>query len=159
MRIKKGTHAPFRLPELVNDARLAAVVNFKRNCVYDIGISDQADINKLFGIGYFPSHHNNSVRFGWRYVKEMDAIEILAYWYAKKKRQHASLCFVKLESCYLYILNIVNNGHILSVYDGSVQIGHYVISDVKGGMGYLLRPYFGGNQKAPHDMDIEIDWL
>lgn len=161
MVIKKGTHAPFRLPELLMDQqRLAAKVLFTRSCVYDIGIEDQADINKLFGIGYFPSHHKNSVRFGWRYVIELDAMEIMAYWYSKGERKWQHICFISLEKEYLYILNILEVGHTLDVYDNTKKIGNFVVSDVGGrDFGYLLRPYFGGNQTAPHDMEIKIEWM
>lgn len=161
MVIKKGAHAPFRLPELLMDQqRLAAKVMFTKSCVYDIGIEDQADINKLFGIGYFPSYHKNSVMFGWRYVIDMDVIEIMAYWYSKKECNWIHVCFVSLEKEYLYILNILEIGHTLDVYDNTKKIGNFVVSDVGGrSIGYLLRPYFGGNQKAPHDMKIEIEWM
>lgn len=161
MVIKKGTHAPFRFPELLFDQqRLAAKVVFTRTCAYDIGIKDQADINKLFGIGYFPSHHKNSVRFGWRYVIELDAIEVMAYWYSKGERKSNHICFVSLEKEHLYILNIMEVGHILDVYDNAKKIGNFVIGDVPGrSIGYLLRPYFGGNQTAPHDIEIKIDWM
>lgn len=161
MVIKKGTHAPFRLPELLLDQqRLAAKVVFTNSCAYNIGIKDQADINKLFGIGYFPSHHKNSVRFGWRYVIELDAIEMFAYWYSNKERKSHHLCFVSLEKEHLYILNIMEIGHTLTIYDNTKTIGSFVIGDVLGrSFGYLLRPYFGGNQKAPHDIEIKIDWM
>jgi len=34
-----------------------------------------------------------------------------------------------------------------------------VTLDNKCDVGYLLRPYFGGNQKAPHDMVIVMEKL
>lgn len=161
VKIKKNTHAPFRVPSfLLEQQRIAARVTFTDSCRYNIGIQDQADVNKLFGIGYFPSHHKNSVRFGWRYVIELDAIEIMAYWYVKGERKFNHICFVSIDKEHLYIINALTLGHILDVYDNTKIVGNFVIGDVSArNIGYLLRPYFGGNQKAPHDIEIKIDWV
>lgn len=159
--IKKDTHSGFRIPELLFDCqRIAANVIFTNSCRYDIGRADQGDINKLFGIGYFPSHHRNSVRFGWRYIIEMDAMEIMAYWYSNGQRKWEHICFCVMEKEHLFMLNMTEKGHLLHVYNDVVQIGTYTVKDVpQQAIGYLLRPYFGGNQKAPHDIVIQMQWL
>lgn len=157
--IKKGTHAPLRIPKIIRGKWYLHSYNivFTESCRYNLNNGDQADINKLVGIGYFPSHHTNSVRFGWRYVTDLDAMEIMAYWYSNKERKWDHVCFVSLEKEYQYILNITEKFHMLSVYDGTNLVGDFEIEDVKPkSFGYLLRPYFGGNQKAPHDMTVKI---
>lgn len=161
MVIKKGTHAPFRMPDLLFDQqRIAAKVIFTKSCAYDIGLIDQEDINKLFGIGYFPNYQKNSVMFGWRYIPQLDSIEIVANWYVKKQRKSNHVCFISLDKENLFILNIMEVGHILDVYDSIRKIGNFVISDLYGrNTGYLIRPYFGEKQKAPHDIEIKIDWM
>jgi hypothetical protein len=159
--IKKGTHAPFRIPKVIPGKyhQYSHYIVFTESCRYDLKNEDQADINKLFGIGYFPNHHENSVRFGWRYITDLDAMEIMAYWYTNKERKWNHVCFVSIEKVYQYILNITGNFHTLSVYDGTSPVGDFTIyDDVKPmSFGYLLRPYFGGNRKAPHNMTIKIN--
>lgn len=158
MIIKRNTHAPFRLPRLLIDCqRLAYKVKFDTSCVYNIGIQDQGDVNKLFGIGYFPHHHKNSMRFGWRYVIDLDAIELLAYYYVDGERNFKHIAFVPINHECICILDILEEGHILSVFDDNRRLGEFITSDPAGNdVGYLLRPYFGGNQKAPHDICLTM---
>lgn len=159
MVIKKNTHAPLRLPKLLLfEEYLTARVEFTDSCRYDIG-EEQLDVNKLFGIGYFPGHHNNSVRFGWRYDKEQDAIEILSYFYNNKKRDFCSMGWVQIGFPAYYTIFIRENEHILTIattirFDEIAEVSVPVKAKK---VGYLLRPYFGGNKKAPHDIEIKIE--
>lgn len=160
MIIKKDTHSPIRFPKFIfGKTNLGYKIKFTESCRYNIGTEDQLDINKLYGIGYFPNHHINSVRFGWRYVADYDAIQIMAYWYVNKERKWDHICFITLEKEYTYLLTI-SDVHKLEVYDESSIVGNYEIKDVKQkNCGYLLGAYFGGNQKAPHDIKIEMEKL
>jgi hypothetical protein len=165
MVIKKNTHAPFRFPRLfsLSKSKLECTVNFNSNCKYDIG-EDQDDVNKLFGIGYFPFHRWNSIRFGWRYSKENDKIEILAYWYLNKVRNFKHICYVDLNREYDYSINLskeegkvyfsVSDLHSQSAFFEAVNINFQYRN-----FGYILKPYFGGNRKAPHDMNIKFKFL
>jgi len=161
VRIKKNTHSSFKFPSLViGEDRIAYKVRFGPSCRYDIGLADQLDINKLFGIGYFPHHHRNSMRFGWRYVIEMDAIEIMAYYYVDGHRMYEHVSFLRIDGNYTLIMNILPEGHLLTVLDDDMLsiAGDVLINHLKGrNFGYLLRPYFGGNQTAPHDIYIDIE--
>lgn len=160
--IKKGTHSSFRLPKIIPGTYHMYVytITFTESCVYDLGNEDQLDVNKLFGIGYFPSHHKNSVRFGWRYDLESQKIEILSYYYKNGKRFFDTICFVNIGESYTYVLAINHDYHELSVHGSStLNDRHYYKTKVDvdpQSVGYLLRPYFGGNQKAPHDINIKI---
>lgn len=159
MVIKKNTHAPLRLPKLLLfENYISTKVEFTDSCRYDIG-KEQLDVNKLFGVGYFPGHHNNSVRFGWRYDKEQDAIEILSYFYNNKKRDFCSMAWVQIGFPAYYTIFIRENEHVLSIVTTNMfhEIAEVSVP-VKGKkVGYLLRPYFGGNKKAPHDIEINIE--
>lgn len=161
MVIRKGTHSPFRLPRLLVDPKLLKYnVTFTSSCVYNIGPEDQLDVNKLFGIGYFPQHHVNSVRFGWRYNPDYPgSMEIMCYWYDNRERLMKSMGFVDIGKEYTYEMWIVKGNdhgvHHLKVSNNQGERLHaMVILDHKCDMGYLLRPYFGGNQTAPHNMEI-----
>lgn len=150
MTIKKGTHSPLRLPCVTTDPEVRYHVTFMPSCRYDIG-AEQGDINKLFGIGYLPHHHDNSVRIGWRYEKESDMIELLAYWYDNGVRHWESIGFVAI-------------GQKIACGVSKVEDIHEVEANFRKArvpvrprpVAYLLRPYFGGNMTAPHDIQIEM---
>jgi len=123
-------------------------VSFDKSCIYDIG-SEQGDVNKLFGIGYFPHHRFKSVRVGWNYNLQTKLIDLFSYWYAEN-----NLTFNYLESTELYKNNIISidiekDKH--TIHTPSVIQEIYLPSN---GNGYLLREYFGGQTKAPHDISI-----
>lgn len=184
--IKKGTHAPFSFPKLfVKDMRLQYDITFTKSCAYDIGPEDQGDINKLYGVGYYttkifkkkevklpfsskkttipwfrPMHHYNSVRFGWRYDIKTSMIEILGYWYERGIRHEEHIAWTQLDRTYRYSFHIFLDCHLLTVYskeNGYEEVGELYLPIPGSDTGYPLRPYFGGNQKAPHDMTIKIE--
>jgi hypothetical protein len=129
---------------------------FTESCKYDVG-EDQSDINKLFGIGYLPWHHQNSVRFGWRYVHETDKIEIFAYWYSSGVRHWQSMYSVELGRWYDYSMVNDSDSHQLIIYDkDGVPLARYAVELKPKFFGYKLFPYFGGNKKAPHTMRINM---
>jgi hypothetical protein len=150
--IKKGRHYAFPLSFSLKlgTKYIKKTVIFSDSCLYDLKSTDQLDWNKLFGIGYFPSHHRNSIRFVWRAVG--DKIEIAAYMYHNKILKIIYMYKVTPGLPYDFSIRINQKGYILSV--GSKTIA--VSANNKKFFGYYLRPYFGGNQKAPHDMDIII---
>lgn len=185
MIIKKYTHTYFSLPKFVNSQNpLIANVIFTESCKYDIGNEDQNDINKLFGFGFFtfkiltrkkvnifgkkynvpwfrPMHHYNSIRFGWRYDLNLNKIEILYYYYQNGERKYGHILFIDIDSQHSYeILNNNDKNYILKVKNNNSNNNYsFVNINIKPKKyGYLLKPYFGGNQKAPHDIKIEIDF-
>jgi len=161
MKIQKGTHAPLRLPQLLikplstslfldRDNLLAYRVAFTESCRYDLG-KDQGDINKLFGIGYFPHHHDNSVRIGWNYDLVSGKINLFAYWYKDGVRSWHYLRSVDIGEINYFKIYIRKEEHLIDVS------GRKYFVDVEGrSVGYLLRPYFGGNRTSPHTMIIDL---
>jgi len=153
MIIKLGTHSPLRMPRLADCNRPTQYsITFTPSCKYEIG-SDQSDVNKLFGIGYLPHHHSNSVRFGWRYMKD-DCINVLAYWYRGGKREFLSIADVPIGKEYVYVLTPSSSCHTLEIVGLTEKVS---VPVPKGRFGYLLLPYFGGNKTAPHDIEIFIN--
>lgn len=153
MIIKKGTHSNFRVPTFFHGIhKLSYDVTFTQSCVYDIS-DEQRDINKLFGVGYFPYHHCDSVRFGWRYVLDMGIIEILSYSYINSKRIYETLCFVNIDETIKCELIVNESNHVLQIDN---KANTHVIDLKPKKIAYLLHPYFGGNMTAPHDMEIKM---
>lgn len=152
MIIPAGKHAPFRLPEPIWSVKVLRYdIAFTESCKYQIG-PDQDDINKLFGIGFYPYHRQNSVRFGWNY-NSGEFIRIWAYWYLDSVRYQRYLGDVVIGKTYRYIITPHPKSHNLHVMGRALSA---TIPVPSRRLGYHLRPYFGGNQVAPHDIEIKI---
>ncbi len=130
-------------------------VMFTDSCMYDIGKEDQGDINKLFGIAYWPHHHQNSVRFGWNYLKG-DDINIHAYWYRDGLRYSKYIGTVKIGMRHTFVLMPSVKSHNLQVIGRGIA---YTLPVPGSRYGYHLGPYFGGNKTAPHDITIMMEKL
>lgn len=153
--ILKGFHyslPPLCSPVFGDKDRITKFISFDNSCRYDLESEDQLDVNKLWGVGYFPSHHQNSVRFGWRYDKAVDMIEILAYWYKDGARDFSSLGHVGFNERVRYTMWRSPDSHRVRLDYGPPFL--VPVSPQK--IGYTLRPYFGGNRTAPHTMKIMI---
>lgn len=135
-------------------------VKFSDSCRYDLQSDDQLDTNKLFGVGYFPGfHHVDSARFGWRYVKETDRIELLAYCYVNKERIIKPLASCEIGKTFELRVYTGDGIYSMGVWDASTTryIGYVTAPYThKKKLQYLLLPFFGGNRKAPHSMKIKL---
>jgi|LauGreDrversion4_2_1035121.scaffolds.fasta_scaffold261000_2 hypothetical protein len=130
-------------------------VKFNDSCLYDLGTSDQKDINKLFGVSS-GLHHTNSARFGWR--AEGNKIKLSSYCYINEKRKSKDLIDLETNRWYKLTVIIRPGAYIFEVEDeDNLLISSSIGTDQKFYWGYNLWPYFGGNQKAPHDMFIELE--
>ena len=122
--------------------------------MFDLKDEDQWDVNKLFGfsIGY---HHKTSFRFGWRPILKNNTIQIVGYEYHDGKRQKTiPICEVELNKWHWFTVT----------YNPKFQRSFYFINEEtiyvdnnlkkKWGLGYTLGVYFGGNEKAPHNIII-----
>lgn len=138
-------------------------IKFDDSSVYYHGNEDQYDINKLFGLSY-GLHHTNSVRFGWRSIGQYSPkIEILAYCYIDGQRvredgDNLFIAMVDIDKFYNYRINVSENSYTLTLFDGSRIVGSKEIRH-RGipCWGYHLYPYFGGNRKAPHNINIYFE--
>ncbi len=141
----------------IETRQLKFSVKFDSSAIYQSLLPiNQYDINKLYGFSdNNADHHQFSARFGWRWSD--NALRLFAYVY--------------------------NNGIVISKELGSVTIGKEVNCSIKVGeaiytfiideiteylprssttslaKGYLLYPYFGGDELAPHDINIWIKAL
>ena len=114
--------------------------------------NNQYDVNKLYGVSDCgTSHTKNSIRFGWRWLN--DSLEIL--WY---KREDGDFSFgnittVDLNTSYYYSITITEDLYIMSVDGVEIQVDRKCSDTYKK---YYLYPYFGGDEKAPHNITIRI---
>lgn len=156
--IKKGKHNSNNiLYKLINffnfKKELTYKVTFSDNCLYVDNTIDKFDINKLFGfsVGY---HHKNSARFGWNC--QDGEITIFAYCYVNGERDYKKITTVKTNKEYTF--KIVNMGiyYFFQITDDSSSIEIIIVNEMTSSIGYKLWPYFGGNNKVPHTMNIKM---
>jgi hypothetical protein len=161
-KIKKGRHRTNR-PKLGlhwKKNKIVYEVVFNFDCRYETeDKKNQLDINKLFGLS-FGLHHKNSARFGWRDNGE-GKIDILAYVYRNGKRVTESegiyIETVEVGRTYTMDITVTNDVYMFTIIKGSKLVGATIVDhgDLLP-IGYYLNPYFGGDEKAPHDMVIEL---
>ena len=122
---------------------------------------DDSDQNKVTGISYGMNDHSNSVRLTW--VPDFTSsgkVKIYGYTYDEKTTDP--------KFTFLYITTIQTG----QVYDACIEsVGSKYKITVNGvsifmdnlhadpSLCFRLYPYFGGNNTAPQDMVIEIDYL
>ena len=158
-KIKRGRHSSLHNSlRLLNSEQLTYDVIFDETAVYETNDpNNQADINKLFGFADCNSlHHENSARFGWRWDNVSEQLEILAYVYAEGVLTFQSIGFVELNRAYRYHLLLYDDHYSFEVEGVSttrleMNRGATVCNK---GLYYRLWPYFGGDEKAPHDISI-----
>ena len=115
--------------------------------------SNQYDINKLYGFSdNNAQHHQFSARFGWRWSDQK--LRLFGYVYNNGVRDSRELgvvpigaeinCGIKISStAYIFTLNGTTDSLLRSATTVKAE-------------GYKLYPYFGGNETAPHEINI---WL
>ena len=162
--ISEGDHYASIMPSPhMGITRLTGTVKFKDSCKYDFSnvFPCKNDTNKLVGIGYglWPnSHHVWSIRIGWR-VNSVGDLIILFYTYVNGKviniKIGTSKSF-KFETEYSFeiINDRLNRKAIIKFADFEMSCPFDKIPNA----GYILKPYFGGQCEAPHDMNIELTY-
>ncbi|WP_420577662.1 hypothetical protein [Ekhidna sp.] len=128
---------------------------FDQSAIYEtVTTENQHDINKLMGFSDCNSmHHENSARFGWRWLA--GKLEIHAYAYVNGERITEYIGDVELDEPTSYQLQITDDHYVfyLQGYD-PVRIKRE--ATCSKGLYYMLFPYFGGDEVAPHNILIQI---
>ena len=138
-------------------------VCFYSSCKYDLnGIEDDADVNKLFGFGFYPGHQKHSARFGWFYDNDAERIVLMAYCYVNGKRVSEYICEVQTNR--IYYLKIITGANSYSFWVKDEQMDLLAVETIfhdgkRRWFGYNLGLFFGGNNKAPHKMKIKIEYV
>lgn len=161
--IKKGAHRPlFRDIGLYLFKReISFEYIFEKSCAYLRGDEDQLDLNKLHGIGYFPSHHKNSARFAWRYAPEINLIQIFSYIYDRGVRKTEWICDIPIGKKIKASIFIHKDKYLFKVDKDGLSRRLWVNKYSDNKIGYHLGIYVGGGDSsggkddtAMHDMVI-----
>lgn len=154
--IEQGRNYPDDNPTILfGGSSLTKTARFDETAIYQTkAAANQADINKLYGFSDCYSHHQtNSARFGWRYYG--GKIELHAYAYRAGVRssklvstilpyEQQKLTIKMSGSQYVFYVNGLEKARLSR---GCAYVPF---------TGYQLLPYFGGDETAPHDIDVKL---
>lgn len=152
--IPEGKHYSTYKIELLQSSSLIFQATFDETAVYQsLTTENQWDTNKLFGFSDCNSmHHEHSARFGWRWLN--DRIEIMAYCYVNGERIIEYIGSTQPFQTNLYEIQLTDTHYIFRFDNEILEIPR--IKPCDKGAYYLLFPYFGGNESAPHDINIML---
>lgn len=152
--IPAGKHYSTYKVELLQSHTLTFEAKFDETAIYTSKIEEnQWDTNKLFGFSdCTDNHHDNSARFGWRWLNEQ--IEILAYCYVDGERIIEYVGATQPNMINKYEIQLLNDTYRFVMDTTIVDVNRSKPCDK--GVYYLLFPYFGGDETAPHDVNIYI---
>ncbi|HVG16791.1 MAG TPA: hypothetical protein VM935_17605 [Chitinophagaceae bacterium] len=153
--IKKGAHYSNQSTfQAIETRELKFMVSFDSSAVYfSKEHINQADINKLYGFSdNNANHHLYSARFGWSWIN--NALHIYAYVYNDGKRNITELGTIDIGKESSCSIAVGRNSYIFTLNNKSTHLGRSI--NTATAKGYLLYPYFGGDEVAPHDVRISI---
>ncbi len=150
--IEEGQHQSNHSFEHFTDSILEFKVIFDSTAKYsNIATKNQDDINKLFGMSDCGlAHHYNSARIGWKWKN--NKIQLHSYCYVNGKKTEQFIDSVSIDT-EIQCTIICKKNH----YYFEVNNKHFnVIRTCTGNDHYLLYPYFGGDETAPHKIKIKL---
>ena len=156
--IEKGSHfsnnSPYKTVEL---SEMKFVVKFDSSAIYQtIVAANQYDINKLFGFAdNGADHHEYSARFGWRWSD--NALRLFAYIYNAGAVTFKEIGVFTIGTEIQCSIKPGASKYIFTAGDQTVEMPR--LSSTDKAKGYLLYPFFGGDETAPHAIKIMIKTL
>lgn len=171
--IKAGKHYDTNwldsLP-FIGKTSMSRHVRFQEDCEYDMLPYNKDDVNKLFGMSFgLFAGHKNSARFGWRWSKSDQCIELLAYVYTDGKKnwdeqlRYPVVAKLPLGITYKCSIDVNKQGDFLFTVSLLLENDYFLSgSYLQAGTkplpcyGFTQGLYFGGSLVAPHDMHIDV---
>jgi hypothetical protein len=162
--IKKNKHYSSIIPKIVCNNYIKGTINFLNDVKYDV--ENQGDTNKIIGLSDNWHHHKDSIRLGWRYYKEKNQIMVISY--VNGKRSISYLFDFEVGVEYNFLILITDNYYLVGFKENeefrNLQL-ELKLNNLKSINRYsnwklprlLLKPYFGGKQKAPKEFKIKIE--
>mgnify|MGYP001439792087 CR=1 FL=1 len=151
--IKKGNHVSGYRWNTTYENKFNIEVIFDESAKYTtVDPVNQYDVNKLWGVSDCGNNHSdNSIRFGWRWLN--DSLEILWYRRVAGQFDFEKITTVNLHETNRMHLSINKNSYELRVNGVIKTVSRPCSQDFKR---YKLYPYFGGDERAPHNITIRI---
>lgn len=156
--IQRGQHySDQSIFEATDYVELRFTVKFDSSAIYKTTDSaNQEDINKLYGFSDNNADHEQfSARFGWNWAR--GALRLYAYVYNNAKRSSQEITRIQIGTEYPCSIEVSDDRYVFSANDVTVEMPRD--SKTPDASGYKLFPYFGGNETAPHEINIWIKEL
>jgi hypothetical protein len=156
--IKKGNHSSRSKAQTLMTNRLRFEALFDESAIYtSIDPIQQHSKNKLMGFSDCNSvHQQNSARFGWHWIDE--GLHVTAYVYANGQRLEEYIGEVQLNQFHRYEVGFEDDYYFFRL-DDLPEVRVERKASCRMGLFYVLWPYFGGQETAPHDIRILIRML
>ena len=154
--IQKGQHyADQNGVQLVQYNEQKFTVRFDSSAIYQtVDSSNQEDINKLYGFSDNNADHElYSARFGWNWAR--NALRLYAYIYNNGVRSSQEITSIAIGPQYECSIKVSADQYIFSANNVTIVMPRS--STTPEGEGYKLYPYFGGDETAPHEIEIWIE--
>lgn len=138
----------------VNYSELKFTVKFDSSAIYQTTDPlNQNDINKLYGFSdNNGDHHQFSARFGWRWSAH--ALRLFGYTYNNGLRASKELGNIQIGSNNICSIRVGIGQYYFTLNGTTDSMSRESLSTTA--IGYQLYPYFGGDETAPHDINIWI---
>ncbi len=137
-----------------SDSVMNFMVRFDSSAIYSTVLPEnQEDINKLMGFSDNRSgHHEFSARIGWRWSN--DALRLFGYVYNQGQPMSKEISTIPIGSFVNCSIKVSEGFYYFSAGDAEIRLPR-AAKGLKA-EGYLLYPYFGGDETAPHEILIQI---
>lgn len=138
----------------IETGEMKFLVRFDSSAIYQTADpANQYDINKLYGFSdNNADHHQYSARFGWRWTE--GALRLFAYVYNTGEVFSKELATVSINQEISCSIQITDTRYLFQVNDIVDSMPR--LSKTIKAKGYQLYPYFGGDEAAPHEINIWI---
>jgi hypothetical protein len=157
--IPKGDQSATNNPVTAVDVReWRFQVYFDSSAIYTIPGADQYDINKLSGFADNKSLHTAySARFGWRWSDSR--LRLFGFVHNAGEIQFKEISAIDIGKIYTCKIRVKEEQYIFTIEELTKTIALPRAATTPTAEGYMLYPYFGGNQVAPHEMRIWVKYL
>jgi hypothetical protein len=138
----------------VSTSQLNFVVKFDNSAIYQTAdAANQSDINKLYGFSdNNATHQVSSARIGWRWYDAQ--LQLFAYVYNNGVLSYTFITAVPLAQEINCSIQVSGSSYLFTANNTQVTMPR--AATTPQAEGYLLYPYFGGDETAPHDIHIMV---
>lgn len=135
-------------------SQLNFIAKFDSTAIYaTVNPDNQYDINKLYGFADNNSFHQQySARFGWRWSDK--ALRLFGYVYNSGVRSSIELGTIAIGAEANCSIKVTSKSYVFTLNGKTDSLPRASVT--AKAEGYKLYPYFGGDEPAPHLINIWI---